>query len=1329
MTPFELGEALRGQNAEGRAGVLRALTDEQVVQLDATLLAVALVESSGVVRGVVSERLAARPAAARARRALPEGHIDLAGQEALTQRWAALPGFAEGLLAYDRGRELLGRVSCAGEVLEERLLELAREAPPDLLAALLRLPLDLGGRLASLLPYVPALAPRARETLAHALADAALSDAGVVIDAQRERGRAALALWLEGLVATIEEPELEAPELAAFVAGGAGFGQGVVTQTLAAPPDARTLAGLAPLARCIYLALGPPARRTLLERGPLALDVRSPHPDLRVVAWKLLLKHGLAEPSEVLDAALGPADAPAQEPGLTVELLAALPPGGLGREQVLRLLGLLQHPRAAVRAAASALLARDPLAAALAASSIDPRAPEAPLAVLAAQPPALASASLTAYLEVERPDELAAAAFARLAFPPSPGWERWARWLTGPGLADEEGARAASRRAAREALLRLPPGEAPELPELLERVGDDGLLVACAWRFELPTPHAPLERLLLSPELEDEQARRAIELLSRTGDLRAWLLLWRFVVGEGRRRFGTRVTRLLALEALRAMRPPSEERAFSERDPEGWIRAAWPRWAGSGAIAPRRLPERALPLLLRDRDPEQVALALSWIDHQPPARELLYEVEDLTWRALALVQRGAGARRLALGWRRCLRRLLPRRWVRPNGPGQRGRAGRARLLARLLEDLLRRGSRALQPDVVEPRHDHPRPELAAAAARLLVALLQTPLQRLVELARPAVVEEAVRVGHPAQVEALIARKLTRALTVGRSDELGPHLTAALRWLELRPATVHLPQLEALLGRARGARRAALLAALGALQRVEGGRAAVCALLRRELEAASEQRAEGRLRAALDAVERLRAWELVGGALPALAWAGDATRRRLRELLRAATDHGQRLEPRALEPLLQHPLVEVRTLAISLLRRSGAGGLWELVRPYGPGVRQRPTELSKRLLGICEDAFEASMVLTLEALLEHQNGEVARRALKLLNRREQELAAPTLLQRLDDPELRAPVLTTFSTWARRFLPAGLAPELLEDQRRQLRARLTQLAEGQRAQVLALLDETRAAAIPYERVAALLAVGRLVLEEERAWVAGCLAEQDPMLQRAAALAAGALAPGDDLDAPLRALAQAREPEVRAAARAALIARLDLSHLAEVDALLVDRAPEVTLAALAALRARPALLAEVTLTPLLGERDARVREAVLRALSERPAPEDELGVGALAGALRDPVPDVRLEALAVVRAWEAVEPLAFAVGERLSDPSVHVSGAALELLGEHLGADLGGGAGGALKVAASVPAADVDEDALEDSGIGDAEAEAREAAEAVARGGAAEEVDREE
>ncbi len=627
MRPFELTLALRGQNAENRANVVRALSPAEVVEVDATLLAAVLVESSGVVRGVINERLAGRPAEARAALSLPEGHIDLEGQQRLANRWASQPGFVEGLLAYDRGRDLLGRVSLAEHALEGRLLELIHAAPGELLEGLLRLPLDLSGRLHRVLARLDEMAADAREALLRALVDASLADHGVVRDDERERAQATFALWVQGLIALRREGDLEPPSYADFVASGASFGQGVVTLSGDAP-SARALAALEDLSRCLLLCLGPLARRTLLERKELEADLASALAERRVAAWKLLLRNELADPGEAFDAALDSSEA-----GVTVELLTDLPPGGLNRARVERLLPLLNAPRASLRDVAAEALAADPSAAALAAATFDPRDPHAPLSVLAAQPPALASSSLTAYLEVERPREQARAAFAALTYPPSPSWEHWARWLRHDSPA---------YHAAREALLRLPPSEAPELPALLEAAGDDQLHVSCAWRFELEGAHEPCARLLLESDADEELLRRAVEVLARYGDARSWGALWSFVVGGGpRRRHGRRGSRALALETLRDLPPPGEPNV----EPPGW-----PSWASS--TKPRRLPLDALPLLLAQRDPAQVGLALSWLDRHPGDAELTHRTEDLTWHLLSVVQRGPGARRWSLAWRR-----------------------------------------------------------------------------------------------------------------------------------------------------------------------------------------------------------------------------------------------------------------------------------------------------------------------------------------------------------------------------------------------------------------------------------------------------------------------------------------------------------------------------------------------------------------------------------------------------------------------------------------------------------------------------------------------------
>ena len=366
-----------------------------------------------------------------------------------------------------------------------------------------------------------------------------------------------------------------------------------------------------------------------------------------------------------------------------------------------------------------------------------------------------------------------------------------------------------------------------------------------------------------------------------------------------------------------------------------------------------------------------------------------------------------------------------------------------------------------------------------------------------------------------------------------------------------------------------------------------------------------------------------------------------------------------------------------------------------------------------------------MLLSVERFLDHPSGEVARRALKLLNRQRQELATPVLLGHLSDPELRQQILTTFSTWAREALGGAggqgeSGAEQLEDARRGLRTRLAQLVEGPRGRVLELLPEVRHSQLPGEQAAALLAIGRLGLDEERAFVQAVLAGEDPVLQRAACLAAAALPPtpagpasGESAEPQeetpalvdlLRTCARGREPALRAAARAALMAILPLEAEA-LDPWVVDDEPEVTLATLAACRQRAGVLEHLDLAPLLADRDPRVRAALLRALSESPPGEPAV----LSGALRDPVPEVRLEAVGVVAAWSCADALAGPLGDLLSDPSLHVSAAVLDLVGAKLGLAPVDAARGALRQ--SVAGA-LDDDLLDEDGEGDGEEDGEEA-----------------
>lgn len=1284
---YDLALQLATGNAKERSGLLEGLSGSAPRRLEGVLLAAYLVDTSSQVRQAVEGLLAQRSAEAQRARPHP-GYLDGEAQRKQTAIWAQdlaiAPELLVGLASYTRGQDLLANLSLTDEPssggqegsAEELLLALAGDAPGELLAALFRLPLNFSGRLGGLIRGLSARDQSAQSALLRALAASALAESGVVTDPEREAGVEAFELWGLGLLALQTERDLIAPEFGAFAKGGASFGQGVVTRQARSLLPA-TLTALEAPGRALYLELGPPARDVAIAADSYQADLEHPSAEVRRAAWALRIRHELSGAAELLEAISAAGSA---EPGLAVELVRLLPAASLSRTQVQVLVGLLEHPRAALRSAVGSLLASDPRAATLAAGYLDPRAPSAPLAILAAQPPALASTSLHGYLEAERSADQARRAFEALLSPPSATWEAWPRWLR-----HEE---PATRRAAREALLRLPTGDGAALAPLLDAHAslreDPGLMVACAWRFELPGHHSAAARLLLGTSVDDADAGRAIGLLIRYDDAEAWSLAWRFVVGvEGKA--GSRVAREDALSALLTARPPVASGALT---PEA---APW----APPETSPRALVGHALTALLGARDPSRVQLGLAWFRKggSEPSGSLTERLEDLLWAGLNVALMSRRRRAWSAWWRRTLRGLLPRHWIRPPGR-QRGRSARALLLAELLDHHTRVGARAVYPALLEPLLGAAFP-VGAAAVRATVAALDTPLPRLLRDGRPGVAEEAVRVGHPDAVQLAIASELRAGVRDGHwSGDADAH-ARGLRWARLRPALSQVEVLEAALSGAPEAQRGAILDLLSELHGLPGGPRRVEAALERERREAVAERAEGRLRGVVLAAARIQDWVLVERSLPALAWSGQATRKVLREALREATERGHVLSAGALEPLLVHPLAEVRTLAISLLRKSGLARPWTLVRPTGPGVRLAGTEASKRLLGLCEDGYEASMLLSLELLLDHASGEVARRALKLINRQHQELATPVLLGHLGDPELRQQILTTFSTWAREALggEGSLSEggaEQLEDARRGLRARLAQLVEGPRGRVTELLPDSRASELPGERAAALLAIGRLALEEEREWVAEILAGNDPVLQRAACMAAanlatdargasltegGAEASGVPLDALLEACARGREAPLRAAARAALVARVPLDADA-LDPWIVDEAPEVTLAALKALRERAGALGVLDLAPLLADRDPRVRAALLRALSEGPTGDPPV----LSAALRDPVPEVRLEAVAVVAAWSCADALGGPLGELLSDPSVHVAGAALDLVGGQLGlapADAGRGA----------------------------------------------------
>ena len=1260
---YALITQLSGGDAAARAATLAGLG---AAASEGVLLAALLVDTSSQVRQRLETVLALRPAAAQAARPHP-GYLDGAGVRAQAKTWAADEAIASelvaGLLGYERGRELIAELSLGVDPpLDELLLGIARSAPAALLTPLLRLPVDLSGRLGEFARDLPEREASAQRAILEGVARDALAEGGVVRDEEQRAGAEAFALWGCGLIAAQAEDELAAPSLEDFLSGGASFAQGVVERH-ATVPQPGTVRALGGAGRALWLTLGPPSRRAHADSGAFREDLTHPSAEVRWAAWRLRLQSELSGPAELVRAIEAAAEA---EPGLAsalVRLLGETSALSLGRDEARRLVGLLAHPRASLRAAISATLCGSESTAALAAACLDPRSPIAPLEVLAAQAPAAASASLRSYLEVERSPELCARALRALAQPPPATWGRWPRLLSHPTPG--------TRRAAQDALLRLPASEGAAVAPLLSEA-EPALLVAAAWRFELPGQHAALEALLLGPAVEDRDARRGVEVALRYADPRAWATAWRFVVGRERGRVGgSRSARRAALELLLAARPPSAR--------EEQLLPSFP-WAPA-ETSPRGLVGRALTRLCADRDPARVALALRWFEagglEPAQPRALLESVEDLLWITLGAVTASRRARAWSAWWRRVARGLLSRRVVSPPGR-QRGPAARARLLATLLDDHTRRGSRELYAALLTPLHTHPEPSLARAAVRASVALLEAPLPQLLAQEREEVVLEAIRVGHPDAVQAAIAH----GLRAGLREERGA-LQRALAWARLRPDPVQVPVLSAALRAANGEARGALYAQLLVLARTPGGAEPVRAALEAERVDASAARHEGRLRGVVEAALRCEDWALVERALPGLAWAGETTRRALRDALTEATQRGHVLAPDALEPLLFHPLLEVRTLAVSLLRKSGAPRPWSLVRSLGPGVELGATEFSKRFLGLCEEGFEASMLLTLEALLSHPSGEVARRALKLINRQEQTLAAPVLLRHLDDPELRQPLLTAFSTWTRGLLSGRdqdeeggeeAAGEALEDARRALRARLAILCEGPRGRVQGLIAQAKGG-LWCEAVAALLAVGRHALEEERAWVAECLAHEDPVLRRAACLAARDLALDDaeavvglPLDPLLAACARAREAPLRASARVALVARLPLEEgsRAGIDAWTLDESPEVTLETLRACRERPEVLASLDLRAHLASLDPRVRAAALRAMSEGPAGEP-LGLEA---SLRDPVFEVRREALRVVEAWGCDEALATPLGELLSDPALSVAGAALDLVGASLG-----------------------------------------------------------
>ncbi len=149
---------------------------------------------------------------------------------------------------------------------------------------------------------------------------------------------------------------------------------------------------------------------------------------------------------------------------------------------------------------------------------------------------------------------------------------------------------------------------------------------------------------------------------------------------------------------------------------------------------------------------------------------------------------------------------------------------------------------------------------------------------------------------------------------------------------------------------------------------------------------------------------------------------------------------------------------------------------------------------------------------------------------------------------------------------------------------------------------------------------------------------------------------------MDGLLRRLAAAREPELRATARRALVARLDpVRSRSELESLLSDPAPEVRLAVVQACIERPQVLAAISVEAWIGDESPAVRLLVLKGLAKGP----KKPASVLRPALGDTHPEMRQAALEVVFAWGALDEVRREIGDLLADPSIHVSGAALDVL----------------------------------------------------------------
>jgi hypothetical protein len=1233
MRPDAFRAALIAGNVDQRMAIVRSLTDPEVIALTPSLFALLITDSSLQVRRAAEETLARRPTALIQDRPAPLGSFSKDKVADVAADFIDDANFVAMLLCTDPGQSLLVRLSMKRAAVDNALLHVAETVDSLLIPQIVALPIDLTGRARRLIEKLPEFDHRRREGLLHALVWSALCDTGITpLGEDSERAKTSFALWVDGLLATLASTAAP-PSYTEFLAAGARLRAGP-TERLAEAPSPGAITALAPLERLVTLALVS-SRTPLLDRSSLADDLAHEQADLKVMAWATLARNALVEHEELLSVALSDA-----RPGVVVELLEQLKSlGPLPPELVSQLRPTLDHSRASVRLSATRVLADSEIAAAIACATVDPRSEGAPLTLLAAQPEYLADPALTAYLDTPRSAHNTAHALASLRRPPAPTWAQWRELLANPSTN--------VRTAARAALLRLPAQEGPSVSVFLPRLLADAPLdaVRLIERFKLSGHHAELADLLLSESIAEDVALAAIRVLRASDSPSTWTTLWSFVVDndpklESR---GTRRSRAAALEGVLAIAPPKPTETSSNTEPRA-----------------------KLARLLGDRDPVAIGLALRYLRHHPTAAtgELLDTIYDLLLATLDQARRPRRSRARRAALRRGLRAVLPRSWVAPRS-SPRGRE--ARLLTTLLEAALELDVRGIWPDEIVPALNHAAPAVRRAAVRLTLKLRHGPLDPFVSSLSREGAREAIAAAPQAEAEALITARLSAAC---RGDRRA--LAQAREWLEARPIPAALPYLERLL--ALPATREHAVASLVAIHSTPRGAAPAAAIARAEVSRALTNGNSEGLRPVADLLQTLKLWDDVPTLLPALAWASESARKRLVELLRRARAEHVDLDANALRPLLEHPLVEVRVLALSLLRGREAefptADLWSTIRAHGVGwPRPLPTDFAKPLLGVCEDHYEDSMGLALEGLLQHPNGEVARRALKLINRNEREISSLALFENLEDPELRQATLTTFSTWSARFLDSDLSAELLEDARRKVRASIAGLVEGTHVTrvgdaVRATLIEgaTTESQVPYVQAAALYAIGHLNLGEFAPRVLSALEGDDPLLQRCAAWAAGELGPELDMNPVLTRLSRSKSPELRAAARSALVLRLDPEQQGAFEGLLADPSPAVRLRLLAVLRARPEVLALVTLEAHLSDPDPRMREQILCALTDRKTGS----AAALRGALADPQPEVRLAALAVVAAWNALDELRHEVGERLADPSIHVSGAALELLG---------------------------------------------------------------